>query len=109
MQTTTKDSQRAGALPISQSVIRTPISAAAYGAVAVSSMRVLVEEQRGPQGGYFLCVDQKTLSRLMAAKRRSEDLSGVLLRMAEAEAMASRRLSLASDRLTPQTPAIYRH
>jgi hypothetical protein len=31
------------ALPISSSLIRTPISAAAYGAIAVSSMRLLLE------------------------------------------------------------------
>jgi len=97
------------ALPISDSVIRTPISAAAYGAIAVSSMRLLLEAQGGPQGGYFFSVDQVTLNKLMAAKKRSEDLSGVLIHMARAEAMASGRLSLTSGRLTPQDPAIYRH
>jgi hypothetical protein len=95
MKTIKEDSRRARAQPISQSAVRTPISAGAYGAIAVSSMRLLVEEQRGPQGGYFLCVDQVTLSRLMADKRGSEDFSDVLIRMAEAEAMASNRLPVA--------------
>jgi hypothetical protein len=95
--------------PPSQSLIRTPISAAAYGALAVSSMRLLLEEQRGPQGGHFLCLDQLTLNKLTAAKRPSEDFSDVMIRMAKAEAKASGRLSLLSGRLPPQTPAIYRH
>jgi hypothetical protein len=81
--------------PISPSVIRTPISAAAYGAIAVSSMRLLVEAQGGPQRGYFLCLDQVTLNRLMAAKRRSEALNEVLIRMAEAEVAASNRSPVA--------------
>jgi hypothetical protein len=89
--TITEGSRRARALPISQSVIRTPISAAAYDAIAPSSMRLLLEAQRGPQGGYFLCLDQVTLNQLMAAKRPSEDLSGLVVRIAKAEAMASNR------------------
>jgi hypothetical protein len=95
--------------PISSSVIRTPISADAYGAVAVSSMRLLLEAQGGPQARFFLCLDPTTLKRLMAAKKRSEDLSDVVTRMTEAEAMASGRISLASGRLTPQSAATYRH
>jgi hypothetical protein len=85
-----EDSRPAHAPPIS-SVIQTPISAAAYGAIAASSMRLLLEAQRGPQGGYFLCLDQVTLNQLMAAKRPSEDLSGLVVRIAKAEAMASNR------------------
>ena len=57
-------------------------------------MRLLLEAQRGPQGGhYYLCVDQVTLNKLMAAKRRSEDFSDVMIRIAKAEAAASGRLS----------------
>jgi hypothetical protein len=92
-----------------QSLIRTPISAAAYGALAVSSMRLLLEEQRGPQGGHFLSLDQVTLNKLTAAKRPSEDFGDVMIRMAKAEAKASGRLSLSSGRLSPKTSAIYRH
>jgi hypothetical protein len=76
-----------------QALIRTPISVAAYSAIVVSSMRLLLEAQRGPKSGYFLCVDQLTLNRLMAAKAPSEDLSDVLIRIAAAEAMVSGRLS----------------
>jgi hypothetical protein len=108
LQTITKDGWRR-ALPISQSVIRTSISAAAYRAIAVSSMRLLLELQRGPQGGYFLCLDQATVNKLMAAKRRSEDFSDLIIRMAKTEAMASGRLSLVSGRLSPQAYAISRH
>jgi hypothetical protein len=97
------------ALPISPSVIRTPISAAAYRAISLSSMRLLLEEQRGPQGGYFFCLDQVTLNKLLAAKRRSEDFSDVMIRMAKADVTATGRLSLASNRLSPQTSAVYRH
>jgi hypothetical protein len=105
LQTITKDGWRR-ALPISQSVIRTSISAAAYRAIAVSSMRLLLELQRGPQGGCFLCLDQATVNELMAAKRRSEDFSDLIIRMAKA---ASGRLSLVSGRLSPQAYAISRH
>jgi len=108
MQTIKKDNRQARALPISQSVIRTPISAAAFIALAASSMRLLLDEQRGSQGGYFLCLDQVTLDRLMAAQIRSEDLSDVLVRMAKAEARSSVRISAASGRLPPHAPAIYR-
>jgi hypothetical protein len=109
MRTIKEDSRRPRALPISESVIRTPISADAYRAIALSSMRLLLEAQGGPHGGYFLCLDQVTLNRLMAAKRRSEDFSDVIIRMVEAEAIASGRLSRASGRLTPQEAATYRH
>jgi hypothetical protein len=85
------------ALP-TQSLIRTPISAAAYSAIAVSSMRLLLETQRGPQGGNFLCLDQLTLSKLMAAKGPSEAFSDVMIRMAKAEARTSDRLSPLSGR-----------
>jgi hypothetical protein len=71
--------------PISASVIRTPISAAAYGAVAVSSMRLLVEAQRGAHGGFFLSLDPMTLNKLKASKRPSENFSDMLIRMAKAE------------------------
>jgi hypothetical protein len=105
MRTIKEDSRRASASPISSSVTRTPISAAAYGAVAVSSWRLLLEAQRGPTGGYFLCLDQKTLNRLMASKGPSEDLSDVIIRLAKAEAMASGRLSPFSSTLSPQAYA----
>jgi hypothetical protein len=109
MPTIKRDGRPARAQPISQSVTRTLISADAYRAIAVSSMRFLLEEKRGSQGGYFFCVDEVTLNRLMVAKRGSEDFSDVLIRMAKAEAMASGRLSLTSGRLTPQAAAIYRY
>jgi hypothetical protein len=83
--------------PISPSVIRTPISAAAYRAISLSSMRLLLE-QGGSQGGYFFCVDQVTLNKLMAAKKRPEAFSDVIIRMAKAEAMASNRSPVAIDR-----------
>jgi hypothetical protein len=89
-----EDSRPARAPPIS-SVIQTPISAAAYGAIAASSMRLLLEAQRGPQGGYFLCLDQVTLDRLMAAKGSSEDFSDVVTRIAKAEVMVSNRSPVA--------------
>jgi hypothetical protein len=73
-------------------MIRTPISAATHGAIAASSMRLLLEERRGPHG-HFLCLDQVTLNKLMAAKRPSEDFSDVIIRMAKAEAAASVRPS----------------
>jgi hypothetical protein len=93
-----------------QSLIRTPISAAAYDALAASSMRLLVMgAQRSPQGEYAILLDEVTLNRLTAATGPSEDFSDVMIRMAKAEAKASGRLSLASVRLSPQTPAIYRH
>jgi hypothetical protein len=92
-----------------QSLIRTPISAAAYGAIAVSSMRLLLEAQRGPTGGYFLCLDELTLNKLMAARGPSEDLSGVVIRLGAAEAMASGRLSPFTSSLTPQAYAVSRH
>jgi hypothetical protein len=79
----------------SQSLIRTPISAAAYGALAVSSMRLLLEEQRGPQGGHFLSLDQVTLNRLTAAKMPSEDFSDVVTRIAKAEVMVLNRSPVA--------------
>jgi hypothetical protein len=91
-----------------QSLIRTSISTDAYRAIAVSSMRLLLE-QGGSQGGYFFCLDQLTLSKLMAAKRRSEDFSDVMIRMAKVDATAKGRLSLASNRLSLQAPAVYRH
>jgi hypothetical protein len=72
-----------------QSLIRTPISAAAYAALAVSSMRLLLGEQRGSQGGYFLGLDQVTLDKLMAAKGPAEDFSDVIIRIAKEEATAS--------------------
>jgi hypothetical protein len=56
------DGRRAGALPISQSLIWTQISVAAYGAIAASSMRLLLQAQRGPHGGYFLWLDEVTLN-----------------------------------------------
>jgi hypothetical protein len=62
-----------------RSEIRTPISAAANGVIAGSSMRLLVETRRGPQ------------NKLPAAKRPSEDFSGVMIRMAKVEAMGSSR------------------
>jgi hypothetical protein len=96
------------ALPISSSLIRTPISAAAYGAIAASSMRMLLEAQRGSHGGCFLCLDQVTLNRLMAARGLSEDLSGVVIRLAKAEAMASGRSSPFSSTLSPQAYAVSR-
>jgi hypothetical protein len=108
MQTIKKDGRPARAPPTSPSVIRTPISAAAYRAIAVSSMRLLLE-QGGSQGGYFFCVDQGTLNKLMAAKKRSENFSDVMIRMAKADATATGRLSLASNRLSLQAPDIYRH
>jgi hypothetical protein len=83
------------ALPISQSLIRTPISAAAHSAIAASSMRLLLDAKRGPQGGYFLCLDQVTLNKLTAAKRPSEAFSDVIIRIAKAEAMASNRSPVA--------------
>jgi hypothetical protein len=109
MQTIKKDNRQARALPISQSVIRTPISAAAFVALSASSMRLLLEHQQGSQGGYFFSVDQVTLDKLTAANRPSETLSDVLIRMAKAEARASVRISAASGRSPPQAPAIYRH
>jgi hypothetical protein len=63
-------------------MIRTEISANAYSAVAASSMRMLLE-QRGPQGGYFIWLDQLTLKQLKATKKRSEDLSAVIIRLAK--------------------------
>jgi hypothetical protein len=66
-------------------MVRTAISAAAYHAVAASSMRLLLE-QRGPQGGYFLWLDQVTLKQLKATKRRSEALSDVIIRLAKVDA-----------------------
>jgi hypothetical protein len=95
MQTIKEDSRRARAPPISASVIQTPISAAAYRAIAASSMRLLLEAQRGSQGGYFLCLDQVTLDRLMAAKGPSEDFSDVVTRIARAEVMVSNRSPVA--------------
>lgn len=59
---------------------------AAYRAIAVSSMRLLLEARRA---FYFLCLDQVTVNRLTAAKRRSEDFSDLIIRMANAQAMAS--------------------
>jgi hypothetical protein len=42
-----------------QSLIRTPISAAAYDALAASSMRLLVMgAQRSPQGEYAILLDE---------------------------------------------------
>jgi hypothetical protein len=46
--------------PPPSSIIRTPISAAAYAALAASSMRLLVlGAQRSPQGGYAVWLDEK--------------------------------------------------
>jgi hypothetical protein len=66
-------------------MIRTPISAAAYVALAASSMRLLLEP-RGSLGGYFILLDQLTLKQLKATKKRSEDVSGVLMRLAKVDA-----------------------
>jgi hypothetical protein len=66
-------------------MIRTAISAAAYNAVAASSMRLLLE-QRGSLGGYFIWLDQLTLKQLKATKKRSEDFSNVLIRLAKVDA-----------------------
>jgi hypothetical protein len=63
--------------------------------IAASSMRLLLEAQRGPQGGYFLCLDQVTLDKLMAAKGPSEDFSDVVTRIARAEVMVSNRSPVA--------------
>jgi hypothetical protein len=98
MQTVKKDGRLVRALPISQSVARTPISAAAYRAISLSSMRLLLEEQQGSQGGYFFCVDQVTLNKLMAAKKRSEDFSDMMIRMAKVDTMVSTRSPIAIDR-----------
>jgi hypothetical protein len=68
-------------------MIRTAITAAAYHTVAASSMRFLLE-QRSPQGGYFIWLDPSTLKQLMAAKKRSEDFSAVLMRLAKVDAKA---------------------
>jgi hypothetical protein len=70
------------------------MSAVAYGAVAVSSMRLLVEARRA-HGGFFLCLDQKTLNKLMASKRSSEDFSDMLIRMAKAEVTVPNRSPVA--------------
>jgi hypothetical protein len=48
-------------------------------------MRLLLE-QRGPQGGYFIWLDQVTLKQLKGTKRRSEDFSNVLVRLAKVDA-----------------------
>jgi hypothetical protein len=64
---------------------RTPISADAYVALAASSMRLLLEP-RGSLGGYFILLDQLTLKQLKATKKRSEDVSGVLMRLAKVDA-----------------------
>jgi hypothetical protein len=71
--------------PISAVMIRTAISADAYNAVAASSMRLLLE-QRAPQGGYFLWLDPLTLKQLMATKRRSENFSDLMIRLAKVDA-----------------------
>jgi hypothetical protein len=68
-------------------MIRTAITAAAYHTVAASSMRFLLE-QRSPQGGYFIWLDQLTLKQLKATKKRSEDLSDVIIRLANVDAKA---------------------
>jgi hypothetical protein len=65
-------------------MIRTEISADAYSAVAASSMRMLLE-QRSPQGGYFIWLDQLTLKQPKATKKRSEDLSAMIIRLARYE------------------------
>jgi hypothetical protein len=82
----TEDSRPA----IAQSVVRTPISADAYRAIAVSSMRLLLEERRGSQGGYFFSVDQVTLNKLMAARRRYERFSDMMIRMTKTDAASER-------------------
>jgi hypothetical protein len=50
MQTIKEDNRQARALPTSQSVIQTPISAAAFVALSASSMRLLLEHQQGSKG-----------------------------------------------------------
>jgi hypothetical protein len=78
------------------SVIRTPISAAAYAALAGSSMRLLVlGAQRSPQGGYAVWLDEQTLNQLTAAIGSSEDFSAAITRISKAEAMASNRSPVA--------------
>jgi hypothetical protein len=49
-------------------------------------MRLLLDARVGAQGGIS---SAWTPNRLMAAKRRSEDLSDVIIRIVKAEAMAS--------------------
>jgi hypothetical protein len=48
-------------------------------------MRLLLEP-RGSLGGYFIWLDQLTLKQLKATKKRSEDVSGVLMRLAKVDA-----------------------
>jgi hypothetical protein len=77
------------ALPPSP-IIRTPISAAAYAALAASSMRLLVlGAQRSPQGGYAVWFDEVTLNQLTAAMRPSEDFSAAITRIAKEAAAAT--------------------
>ena len=92
--TITADRRRAGALPISQCLIRTQISVAAYGAIAASRMRLLLQTQRGPHGGYFLWLDEVTLNKITAARGSSEDFGDVVI--AKAEAMALNRSPVAT-------------
>jgi hypothetical protein len=61
-------------------MIRTEISVDAYSAVAASSMRMLLE-QRGPR--LFHLAGPMTLKQLKATKKRSEDLSAVIIRLAK--------------------------
>jgi hypothetical protein len=73
-------------------MIRTAISDAAHNAIATSSMRPLVlGAQRNPQGGYFFWIDEATLNQLTAARGPPEDLSDVLTRLANVEALTTRR------------------
>jgi hypothetical protein len=61
---------------------RTAVSAAAYDAIATSSMRLLLMGAQRSAHGCFLWLDQVTVNKLMAAKRLSEDFSDVMIRMA---------------------------
>ena len=75
-------------------MIRTEISAAAYDAIATSSLRLLVMgAQRNAQGGFYFWLDEVTLNQLTAARGPSEDLSDVMIRLAkvEVEALRTRR------------------
>ena len=65
-------------------VIRLAIGAAAYAAIAAILLgSVGVEQQRAPNGDYFIWLDPAVVNRLAAMRGPGESCSDVILRLAK--------------------------
>jgi hypothetical protein len=68
-------------------MVRLQISADAFAAIAETLPgNVNVENQRAPNGDYFVWLDPATVSKLKAIRGPGESYSDVVLRVAEAHA-----------------------